>query len=204
MLREIHRSTRLRARPFQPEKSALLVIDMQEYFLNPESPAYLPASPAIIPRVTALIDAFGAAGRPIYFSRHVDHAESNNALWRWWQRRVIETDRLSQLSRELDVSRGKVIMKHEYDAFHHTDLDIQLKQQQISQVVICGVMTNLCCESTARAAFVNDFDVYFAADATATVNAGLHRASLLTLAHGFAAVTTAASLRESIRVAHDS
>ncbi|HDR06062.1 MAG TPA: isochorismatase family protein, partial [Candidatus Coatesbacteria bacterium] len=46
--------------------------------------------------------------------------------------------------------------------------------------------TELCCETTARSAFVRDFDVFFPVDATAAYTEELHRASLLTLAHGFA------------------
>ena len=52
--------------------------------------------------------------------------------------------------------------------------------------MICGVMTHLCCETTARDAFMRGFDVYFVMDATATCNEELHLSSLLTLSHGFA------------------
>jgi bifunctional isochorismate lyase / aryl carrier protein len=47
-------------------------------------------------------------------------------------------------------------------------------------------MTHLCCETTARSAFMRGFEVFFTMDGTATYNEQLHRASLLTLSHGFA------------------
>jgi bifunctional isochorismate lyase/aryl carrier protein len=50
-------------------------------------------------------------------------------------------------------------------------------------------MTHLCCETTARAAFVRGFDVFFLVDGTATYNQDYHQATLLNLAHGVAVLT---------------
>jgi len=52
-------------------------------------------------------------------------------------------------------------------------------------LAVTGVMTHLCCETTARSAFMRGFDVFFAIDGTATYTEALHRAALLNLAHGF-------------------
>jgi len=57
-------------------------------------------------------------------------------------------------------------------------------------VLITGVMTHLCCETTAREAFVRDFKVFFAIDGTATKSDDLHVASLKTLTDGFAIPVT--------------
>ena len=57
-----------------------------------------------------------------------------------------------------------------------------------------GIMTNLCCESTARDAYYRDYRVFFPADATGSVTEEMHLASLLNLAYGFAQVTTAATI----------
>ena len=80
-----------------------------------------------------------------------------------------------------------VIEKSQYDAFHQTRLEEMLLERRISQVIVCGVMTHLCCETTARSAFMRGFEVFFAIDGTATYNEAFHRATLLNLAHGFAA-----------------
>lgn len=53
------------------------------------------------------------------------------------------------------------------------------------EVIVSGVMTNLCCETTAREAFVRGFRVFFSTDATATSSAELHDATLKNLAYGF-------------------
>jgi len=51
---------------------------------------------------------------------------------------------------------------------------------------VCGVMTHLCCETTARSAFIRGFKTYFTIDGTATYNEQFHMASLINLSHGFA------------------
>jgi isochorismate hydrolase len=60
----------------------------------------------------------------------------------------------------------------------------------VEQVVVVGVLTHLCCETTARDAFMRGFDVFFVADATATKSLSLHVASLRTLADGFCTLAT--------------
>ncbi len=96
------------------------------------------------------------------------------------------TDPLSQIIPEFDLSQSVVIEKSQYDAFYQTRLEEILQQKGVRQLVICGVMTHLCCETTARSAFTRGFEVFFTIDGTATQNEAFHRATLLNLAHGFA------------------
>jgi nicotinamidase-related amidase len=85
----------------------------------------------------------------------------------------------------------KVILKHRYSAFYNTDMETVLRCLNIEDLVITGIMTNMCCESTARDAYYRDYRVFFPADATGSINEEMHVASLLNLAFGFAYVTTA-------------
>ena len=71
-------------------------------------------------------------------------------------------------------------------ADHGTDLEKILRAGSINQVVITGVMTHLCCEATARSAFMRGFEVFFAIDGSATYNEPFHRATLWNASHGFA------------------
>jgi len=178
---------------FQPELTALLVIDMQDYFLHPDSLAFLPSGPAIVPGVQSLISACAAAQRPIIFTRHLDLPETDTAMWRWWQRRLLSDDPLSRLTRTLNASGALVLEKNAYDAFLRTDLEATLRSRSVTQVLVCGVMTNLCCETTARSAFVRGFDVFIPIDATATMTYELHLATIRNLAHGFAEIDTTQS-----------
>jgi isochorismate hydrolase len=83
-----------------------------------------------------------------------------------------------------------VIRKTQYSAFFETDLDQILKKLKVSNILITGVLTHLCCETTAREAFMRNYDVFFVTDATASDKQQLHAASLRTLSDGFATLVT--------------
>lgn len=171
---------------FRPKKAALLVLDMQEYFLQETSHAFVPSAPAIIPGISRLADAFAEAERPVFGTRHINTPENAGMMSKWWRDLIDPQSAHSQNIRINKSPNPILINKTQYDAFHLTSLENDLHNLGIEQVVICGVMTHLCCETTARSAFMRGFEVFFTVDGTATYNEELHRASLLTLAHGFA------------------
>ncbi len=179
-LRQRHRVALL------PETLALLVLDMQRYFLDKTSHAYVPSAEAIVPRIEELLAAFSGRGLLVAFTRHLNSAEDAGRLAQWWQDLITVENPLSELTPELEARAGVVIQKSQYDAFYKTRLEEVLKARGVGQLVICGVMAHLCCETTARSAFVRGFEVLFTIDGTATYNEGFHRATLLNLAHGFA------------------
>ncbi len=173
--------------------SALLVVDMQKFFLDNASPTFTPGGPAIIPNAIALLNAFRAKSRPVIFTRHVHDAALTDAgiMGWWWKGICLEGSVESEIIPELAPKPGeKQIFKHRYSAFYNTDLETVLRVLKIEDIVITGVMTNLCCESTARDAYYRDYRVHFPADATGSISEELHVASLLGLALGFARVTT--------------
>lgn len=79
-----------------------------------------------------------------------------------------------------------VVRKDTYSAFRGTRLEERLREMGVEEVIVTGVMTNLCCETTAREAFVRGFRVFFSTDATATSSEELHEATLKNMAYGFA------------------
>ncbi len=169
----------------EPKNSALLILDMQRYFLEDSSHAFIPAARAIIPGIRNLIVSYYQARLPIFFTRHLNSNADAKLMSKWW-RDLIRRGPASEIIPELDLSKGVVIEKSQYDAFHKTRLEKMLRGKGVTQVVISGVMTHLCCETTARSAFVRGFEVFFAIDGTATYNETFHKATLLNLAHGFA------------------
>lgn len=176
-----------------PARSALLVVDMQRFFLDPASPTFTCGGLAILPGVARLIERFRAAGRPVIYTRHVHSADLSDAgiMGWWWDGMCIEGSPDSDIHADVRPRPGeKVIPKHRYSAFYNTDLETVLRCLGIADLVICGVMTNMCCESTARDAYYRDYRVFFPADATGTLSEEMHRASLLNLALGFASITT--------------
>lgn len=183
------------------DKAALLVIDMQEFFLSPSSPSFTCGGLAIIPNLKKLIEAFRAANRPVIYTRHVHHPQRIDAgimEW-WWEGMCLEGSPESEIHHEIAPQSGeKVILKHRYSAFYNTDLETILRCLKIEDLVITGIMTNMCCESTARDAYYRDYKVFFPADGTGSVNEEMHRASLLNLAFGFAYVTTAGNVMQQL------
>ncbi len=186
MLQLLELNLRLRERQFIPQESALLVLDMQEYFLDPSSHAHVPSAGAILPGIQSLVQSYYSHHLPVVFTQHVDAGSGSGMMSSWWQAAILPGNPLGDISSSLDVSAGIVIRKHQYDAFYQTPLEEILRQRKVSQVVISGVMTHLCCETTARSAFVRGFEVFFLVDGTATYNARFHQATLLNLSHGFA------------------
>lgn len=176
------------------EKSALLVIDMQRFFLKQASPTFTCGGLAILPTLKRLIAAFREADRPVVYARHVHHPNRLDAgiMGWWWDGMCLEGSPESELHEQLaPLPHEKVVLKHRYSAFYNTDLETVLRCLRVEDLVISGIMTNMCCESTARDAYYRDYRVFFLADGTGTINEEMHVASLLNLAFGFAYVTTA-------------
>ena len=172
--------------PFTPLDSALLILDMQNYFLDPESHAFIPSAPAILPNLKALIDAYTQHRLPVIFTRHLNTPEDAGSMQTWWHDLIDPQNPLRSITGQFDLSKGILVHKTQYDAFFNTDLQDLLCAENVRQVLICGVMTHLCCETTARSAFVRGFEVYFTIDGTATYNQDFHLATLMNLSHGFA------------------
>ena len=176
------------------EKSALLVIDMQVFFLDPESPSFTCGGLAILPVLQRLIKTFRDHQRPVIYTRHVhhpDHLDSGILEW-WWKGMCIEGTPESEVHPAIaPLPSEKVIQKHRYSGFYNTDLETILRCLKIEDLVITGVMTNMCCESTARDAYFRDYRVFLPADGSGSITEEMHLASLLNLAFGFAYVTSA-------------
>jgi bifunctional isochorismate lyase/aryl carrier protein len=187
-LRPYLSSHRVAAERFDPDNSALLVIDMQRYFLDRSSQAYLPDSATILDNVTDLIEAYRKRSLPVLFTKHSHpRDEKPGSMARWWKDLIRDGDEMAELD---DRFRPRVdepvLSKSRYSAFVGTDLEKRLRTLNVKDIVITGVMTHLCCETTARDAFMRDFDVFVVVDGTASESEDLHVSSLKTLSDGFA------------------
>lgn len=188
---------------FVPARSALLVLDMQEFFLNEASHAFIPSAPAIVPAVKRLIEAYAGQGRPVIFTRHVNTAADAEMMAKWWRDVIYKDNPLSRITDELDTSSAVILNKTQYDAFYQTSLEEILKEKQVLQLVITGLMANLCCETTGRSAFVRGFEVFFVVDGTAAYNEDYHVATLMNLSFGFAVPVTVPVILDAMRGDHD-
>lgn len=169
-----------------PHKAALFVLDMQRYFLEETSHAFIPSALAIIPRIQHLQSMFIDHHFPVIHTRHLNNSHNAGQMNSWWKELMTETNPLSELTADIQDNHATVFIKSQYDAFYNSGLEQWLIGKGISQVIITGVMAHLCCETTARSAFMRGYQVFFIVDATATYNRQFHQASLLNLSHGFA------------------
>jgi bifunctional isochorismate lyase/aryl carrier protein len=189
---------------FNPDKAALLIIDMQNIFLKKSYSAFIPSAPAIIPGLIQLRHKFDLINRPVLFTRHLNTKKNAGLMSRWWNGLISESHKSSEIAGKFDLSGAEVVKKSQYDAFFKTELESILNKQNVSQLVICGVITHLCCETTARSAFMRGFEVFFAIDGTATYNEVFHRGTVFNLAHGFAKPVLINGLLKQMSSSHES
>jgi bifunctional isochorismate lyase/aryl carrier protein len=186
MLKRLEKSSKRHRFTFSPERVALLVLDMQKYFIDKSSHAFVPSAPAIVPKIKRLVQAFAKSNLPIISTRHLNSEYDALMMSRWWKDVIIESNPLSEIVTELASPNAAVIKKTQYDAFYRTQLEDLLRGMGVEKLVVTGVMTHLCCETTARSAFVRGFVVFIPVDGTATYNEDFHFATYLNLSHGFA------------------
>lgn len=168
-----------------PKSVALIVVDMQEFFDD--------IGTGIAANVGELVAAAHLAEVPVVFTRHGHHdlAVDGGVLADWWggDLAMVGTAPWQIMASLTPAEDDIVIDKHRYSAFYDTDLDERLRERGVRDVVIAGVMTNCCCETTAREAFMRDYRVFVVADATATANDDLHVSSLKGMAYSCAIIT---------------
>lgn len=151
---------------------ALLVIDVQREYFDEDGPASVEHARDIVGNVNRLIDAFHAHGHPVVLVRHQHRADGSDAgrmgdfSAPGEEDSFVEGTPRVELIPELHAQPGDVtVVKRRYSAFLGTDLDAVLRTAHTRAVVVCGLMTSFCCETTARDAHGRDYEVLFVADA---------------------------------------
>lgn len=189
MYQKLDRQIDLHKDQLIPQKSVLLILDMQEFFHNKNSHAFIPSAKTITKPIQTLANLFIQNNLLVIITRHINTKEDAKQMGSWWRDFLTEDSEFSRLIPEFDIPQTKLIVKSQYDAFYNTNLNELLREKNIEQVIITGVMTHLCCETTARSAFMRGYNVFFPIDGTATYNKEFHNAALTNLAHGFANIT---------------
>lgn len=174
----------VRNQQFDSKKSALIVIEMQETFRTDMEMI----SDKQIKNVQSLIEFAENNQMPIIFVRHNDSSDNSQNMIDWWGDKLEKGSKAWEIIPELDTSKHIIIDKSQYSAFYNTNLDDILKERSIDNVIICGLMTNCCCETAARDAFMRGYNVVFVNDATATLNADLHLSAIKNISFGFGSV----------------
>lgn len=175
-----------------PARTALVVVDVQVDFASSEGVIGrygVDMSPAevAIDRIEALIAAARKAGATVAFMRVMTRPETDsNALKTWMMRKGTPDgagicrigsggeDYYRVFPEPGDIEVGKLA----YSSFHGTDFEQQLRARGIDTLVVTGLTTDCCVDSTTRDAFHRDFHTFVVSDACASFDPGLHEATL--------------------------
>ncbi|MEZ2721301.1 isochorismatase family protein [Paenalcaligenes hominis] len=190
-------------------KTALLVIDMQNDFVREGAPMEVPMAREYLPNMQSIVAQCRTAGIPVIYSQHVLHES--------WDISPLETAynpalkqsglRLGTPGAEVvdelkPLAHDYIILKHRYDAFHNTQLDNVLATvrglRQIDTVIVIGTVTNICCESTARSAFMRDYKVVMVSDANGGLDQTSQEATLAIIERVFGRVMSTDQLLQEL------
>jgi biuret amidohydrolase len=199
--------------PVVPRNLALLNVDLQNVFVE-GSPIAAPDGLAVVDRVNRLSAACRRAGVLVLHTAHVTRPDGSNVgvmgeIIAPVREGIISRDSSSAaLHSRLEVLAGDIVLeKPRFGAFHGTDLELILRARGVDSVILTGIATNVCVETTAREAAVRDFRVFFTSDGTATPDVegvsrhDLQRATCAVLATAFAQVLTVQQMIEKLQAA---
>jgi nicotinamidase-related amidase len=160
------------------DTTALVVIDMQNDFVREDAPYESPAAREMIDNLNRLIGACRAHDIPVIFTAHAHRADGSDLgavkhihpLTAEGHALKAGTDGVN-LYPKVDVAETDYVLeKRRYSAFYATDLELLLRNLGVDTLIIAGVATNVCCESTTRDAYFRDFKVIFLADGNGTIS----------------------------------
>ena len=202
-----------------PRTTALIIIDMQEYFLDPASP-FSRACESIVPGVLGhfqergrgvvepslrrLLDFFRARGLRVVYTTVASELPDGRDLMPIFQQRNAANraavgdaaipprdDAWARIITTLAPRPGELVVnKTTYGTFNSTGLDHALRSLGISALVVGGVVTNVCVETTARDAADRGYDVVLLDDGCAAFSPEIHDSTLLSFQGPFGRVRT--------------
>lgn len=194
-----------------PQWASLLVVDVQNDFVSPQGSAAkrgedVSAAQAVVPRLVRLIEEARRVGLPIIYVKttHSEWTDSPSWIYRKSQEKALTTCREGSWGAEFydGISprpNERVVIKHRYSAFINTDLNTVLKAKGIESVLVTGVATNVCVETTARDAYMFDYYVTLVEDCAAAYDARLHENTLENIRRNFGLVATSEEIMDTWR-----
>jgi len=195
-----------------PKRTAHLIVDMQNGFVEEGAPVEVPAARDVVDQINVISAAMRDAGGLNVFLRYTTPPDWDNAWTVFWERmgaaaaghRAAFTPGAHywQLWPQIEATKADLIIdKHRFSAFNHGTCELHtiLQDRGIDTVIISGTLTNCCSESTARDAMQNNYRVIMAADANAALSDEEHAATLHILAMVFADLRSADELVAMIK-----
>ena len=198
-----------------PERTAIIVVDMQGVFCDPEGAVYIPDAAKVIDPILRILDAGRKARIPIIYLRHVVRGDGSDTgrmrdIYPGVDAILDRNLPSVQIVDALKPHAGDIVVdKLFFSGFHNTDLDTILRARDIDTIAITGTVTNVCCESTVRDAVHREYKVVVVSDACAAqpypdmgwgalTAEQVQQVTLTVIAHEFGEVTTTKDLIERI------
>ena len=195
-----------------PAKTALVIIDMQNAFLEPGGPIEVAPAREIVEPINRMAAGCRELGVPVIWIR--SHHPGNGDDWRHFFDHFVRPERRESAAAHLssdahgshfyapmDVrEEDYVVIKNRYSCFipGSSSLERLLRNRGRDTIVICGTKTNICVESTARDGMMIDFRVVVLSDASASLTDIEHQASLNVLIQEFADILTVDEVLEEL------
>lgn len=191
-----------------PKHAALLVVDLQNDFCHNEGLLARQGrdrsmANQMVPRLIRFLSEARQRGLMVVFIRVINNQWTLSPIGREHELRLHpETSGIvcqegswgAEFYEVVPQSDECIVTKHRYSAFIDTDLDVILRSKGIKSLIMTGVATNVCVESTARDGFMRDYYVVFVNDCTAATHIEDHEATLRNIQNSFGVVATAEEL----------
>jgi ureidoacrylate peracid hydrolase len=198
------------AEKVRPPHAAVLLVDVQNDFCAEGGAMHregrsLSLVQAMIPRLERFLERARSAGVKCIWIKNVYNTAANWYLSEVWQEQAKRKRKGAYIEYPVcepgewngdfykvrPLPHEPVVIKHRYGAFESSDLDLVLRSNGIRTVIMTGVATNVCVETTARQAFLRDYYVVFTRDCTATFTKPEHEAALHNIDQFFGQVVSA-------------
>ena len=177
-----------------PERTALMVIDMQNDFVKQGGGLLVPDAESTVPVVRRLLDLARAARMRVVYSQ--DTHRQGDPEWERWPKHCREGSWGWEIVAELAPEADDIVLrKVRYDVFYGTPLDHLLRIWGIDTLIICGTVANICVHYTAASAALRSYAVVIPRDAVSALERFDLESSLRQTAFLFAGtITTTAAL----------
>ncbi|MBI2369379.1 MAG: cysteine hydrolase [Deltaproteobacteria bacterium] len=181
-----------------PKHAALLVVDVQnDYCHERGAMAEAGQDMTLIQQMVPHLEEFLQEARripiPLVFIRTIHGLWTDSPSWafRYGKPSKVCRDGTwgTEFYRVAPAPNERIVTKHRYSAFIDTDLDLILRSRGIRSLIMTGVATNVCVESTARDGFMRDYYVVFLDDCCATGTKEEHEATLHNIGRFFGTIS---------------
>lgn len=164
----------------QPERAALLVHDMQRYFVDAFSVGEEPISTAQA-NIARLLDQARKVGVPVFYTAQQGNQDRRDRglqadLWGPGMRALPEHQDI--IDALLPQAQDLLLVKHRYSAFQRSNLETLMRVRRRDQLIITGVYAHIGCLATAAEAFQRDIEPFLVADALADFSRAQHDMTL--------------------------